>query len=415
MGAGRGEGQGKRNAAGAGGCNRRRKRYTLGMTIMEPPPQERLAGEPMPPLHLDSLVIEGFRGIDLLEIPRLGRVTLLAGKNGIGKTTVLEAVHAYAHNGDPSGLANMLMLRREWAEDVFLPQHNAPVPDWESLFTGRIGGRAEIGPKDAARLVIEDYVLSTDEEIARIMHLTQVTGPQPDSRKALKVTHGQAQYVAPLLPVRGENIYPMKWYSVASDDREIDCELLPPVDIAFSHEIALYQAWDQSIKKNKERLIENAVKLALDSDIEDIHVTGDMNTGGRKIMVKLALHNERVPLHSMGQGPVRLFQIATVLIKNSNGILLIDEAENGLHYTVQRDFWRMVLQTAQDNNVQVLATTHSADCIRGFAEAANENKEVEGVLYRLSRKGGPLRAVEYDEHELAIYAERMAEQYLELR
>ena len=46
-------------------------------------------------LHLDSLYISGFRGIPKLEIPRLGRVTLLAGKNGVGKTTVLDAVRMY--------------------------------------------------------------------------------------------------------------------------------------------------------------------------------------------------------------------------------------------------------------------------------------------------------------------------------
>ena len=43
-------------------------------------------------LHVPSLRIEGFRGIDSLTINRLGRVTLLAGRNGTGKTTVLDAV-----------------------------------------------------------------------------------------------------------------------------------------------------------------------------------------------------------------------------------------------------------------------------------------------------------------------------------
>ena len=46
--------------------------------------------------HLQSLSIEGFRGIKELSIPRLGRATLLAGRNGVGKTTVLAAVRGYA-------------------------------------------------------------------------------------------------------------------------------------------------------------------------------------------------------------------------------------------------------------------------------------------------------------------------------
>ncbi len=101
-----------------------------------------------------------------------------------------------------------------------------------------------------------------------------------------------------------------------------------------------------------------------------------------------------------------MFQIATALVNCKDGFLLIDEASNLLHYTVQRDFWRMVLQAAQANNLQVIATTHSADCIRGFAEAANENEDVEGVLVRLSRKGGPLRAVMYDEEDMVTVAEQ---------
>ena len=50
-------------------------------------------------LHLPDLTIKGFRGIKDLSLPRLGRVTLLAGKNGVGKTTVLEAVSIFASRG----------------------------------------------------------------------------------------------------------------------------------------------------------------------------------------------------------------------------------------------------------------------------------------------------------------------------
>ena len=53
-------------------------------------------------LHLPSLVIRNFRGIDELTIPRLGRVTLLTGKNGVGKTTVLDAVRVWAIEGAAS-------------------------------------------------------------------------------------------------------------------------------------------------------------------------------------------------------------------------------------------------------------------------------------------------------------------------
>ena len=103
---------------------------------------------------------------------------------------------------------------------------------------------------------------------------------------------------------------------------------------------------------------------------------------------------------------MRLFSVALAIANSRDGFLLIDEAENGIHYTLQRDFWRMVLQAAQENNGQVIATTHSSDCIRGFAQAAIESGEVEGVLFRLSSQDGVLRAVEYSEEELLTAAKQ---------
>ena len=64
-------------------------------------------------LHLQSLLIEAFRGIGELSIPRLGRATLLAGRNGVGKTTVLDAVRVYASRARLAALSELLMGREE--------------------------------------------------------------------------------------------------------------------------------------------------------------------------------------------------------------------------------------------------------------------------------------------------------------
>ena len=127
---------------------------------------------------------------------------------------------------------------------------------------------------------------------------------------------------------------------------------------------------------------------------------------GRRALVRLKGHKQPVPLRSLGDGALRLFGVALALANSHGGFLLIDEAENGIHYSLQRDFWRMVLRTAQENDVQVLATTHSWDCIKGFAQAATQSEDADGVLVRLSRQYGDLRAVEYSEEDLAIAAEQ---------
>ena len=122
-------------------------------------------------------------------------------------------------------------------------------------------------------------------------------------------------------------------------------------------------------------------------------------------MVKAGGQDYPVPLRSLGDGAVRCFAVALALAKSADGFLLIDEAENGIHHSIQAKFWNMVLQTAERNNVQVIATTHSWDCVVGFAQAANELEDVAGLLVRLERPPAGLRPITYDESRLKNISE----------
>jgi AAA15 family ATPase/GTPase len=47
-------------------------------------------------------------------------------------------------------------------------------------------------------------------------------------------------------------------------------------------------------------------------------------------------------LKSMGDGITRLFQIILSLVNAKDGLLLIDEFENGLYWSVQPKVWDIV-------------------------------------------------------------------------
>jgi predicted ATPase len=154
----------------------------------------------------------------------------------------------------------------------------------------------------------------------------------------------------------------------------------------------------------------------MDDGIERVAMVGDeevlrYRAMGRRVVVKLRDHARPVPLKSLGDGVTRLFAAALALANSRDGFLVVDEAENGIHYSVQRDFWRMILRAAHKYNVQVLATTHSSDCVNGLARAAIEFDDALGVYVRLEREGGQVRAVEYTEEEL----ETVADQGIEVR
>lgn len=101
---------------------------------------------------LPDLRIRAFRGIGELTIPRLGRVTLLAGRNGVGKTTVLDAVRLYAARGRRIALARLVERREGLSAAPDGRGRTASPLDFGTLFHGRDRSRAgtiRIGPVDA--------------------------------------------------------------------------------------------------------------------------------------------------------------------------------------------------------------------------------------------------------------------------
>ena len=173
--------------------------------------------------------------------------------------------------------------------------------------------------------------------------------------------------------------------------------------------------WDSiTLTDDEDRAVE-ALRMGLGEAVQRVAMIGEegnrLRGHGRRVIVKLGGHGRPVPLKSLGDGATRLFGVAVALANSRNGFLLMDEAENGIHYSVHRDYWRLVLRTARANNTQVLATTHGWDCIRGFAQAAMENTDAEGVLVRLEKEEERVRAIEYTESEL----ETAAQQGIEVR
>ncbi len=379
-------------------------------------------------LHLPDLTIKGFRGIEELSIPRLGRVTLLAGRNSVGKTTVLDAIRVYAARGRFSALDRILRGREEVLlgsdedSDIFFE------PDWTSLFYGRnvsASSHISIGPtKDSEQLHIRTAYLTEDE------HLFQATLPLLDSdsltddtMSALKIIFQGRVHIIPWV------ISPSTM-GATSISRRIRNELvhrglgrrsgeenLPPQVICQSlgpgllSNVELAGFWESVALTSYEDRAVQSLGLIFGTQVERVAVIGAEprtrnRSSGPKAVVKLKGHDRPVPLRSLGDGALRLFGVALAIANSRGGFLLIDEAENGIHYTLQKDFWRMVLQAAQENNVQVIATTHSGDCIKGFAQASMESKSVEGVLFRLSTQDGALSAVEYSEEELLTAAKQ---------
>lgn len=145
--------------------------------------------------------------------------------------------------------------------------------------------------------------------------------------------------------------------------------------------------WDAIALSDLENDVTAALRM-ISPEITAVSMVGTQSRGVSRIAIARSTAFSRpVPLRSYGDGVNRLFGIALSLVNAKGGLLLIDEFENGMHYTVQTEVWRAMFRIAKALDVQIFATSHSWDSIEAFQKAAAGNPEDNAVLIRLSRLG----------------------------
>jgi len=371
-------------------------------------------------LHLPDLSITNFQGIQRLSINKLGRVNLIAGLNGVGKTTLLEAVRTYANRGAPDVFQQLLLSREELTEAIDEDRDPIMAPDYSALFYGRSAipeQSISIGPKSGKNILRIETV--SIDELPEIQQ-ERFSKIYSDAIHALKVTYQDSESILPWLSGASDSddfryvsrgLRQAKQLGLDLHDMPtpIRCESLGPGLISSQ---VLSRYWDKVTLHPEEGLALKAIKI-MRQQIERIAVVGDDNRyfrrSGRRVVAKIQGYEKPVPLKSLGEGITRVFATSLALAISHNGFLVIDEVENGIHFSVLKRFWSMVLNASQEYNVQVFATTHSFDCIKAFSRAASELDGSKGTLIRLDGENGIIQAVEYTEEDLEIASDQSIE------
>lgn len=353
---------------------------------------------------LTRFCIENFRTFRRLELPRLGLVNLIVGKNNTGKTMLLEALKLYSGRGSNTVLQDLLADREEFERTPPIPlEVNMPIPRFASLFHGRMLGEntppirlgSSLGTEPELKVQPIQLVQNADKEFEaydpqqengrlridtpRVLGLAIYFGadevrilPPTPLTEVWRLTKS----LSPLLSMRHRQKSPTSTLIPASG--------LTPEAISYW--------WDSvTLTDAEERIVDCLRILAPVKRISLVERPGSL--GQRMVVLKLEGERDPIPLGSFGDGMRKMFGFALGLeAARESKMLLIDEIENGIHYSVHPSLFRFVLQAAQRNDVQVFATTHSWDCVMGFQQALSEHPDIDAVAIRLYNEGDQIGA-----------------------
>lgn len=379
---------------------------------------------------ITSLEIKNFRSLQEFKVKKLGRVNLIVGKNNSGKSSVLEALRIYAGNANVNLLQSISEEHdEEYLIDEIEHQGSADVKlPFEDFFTGRSfpndDTEISIGEVDSevdvlkikhACVVKETFTLTEDdgEKVTRIK--TRIL-----KKSELEETEGEVLDAIIVSKGNGRDLFFIELNKNELHRRRIQskeeknskpCSYVPTQFISMDE---LAEKWDEIIFTEAESVIKDALKIIL-PDFENLGFVenkyrrlrrvNSINTSSRKAVVKISGIPGQVPLNSLGDGMLRVLQLVLKAFSAKNGFLLIDEFENGLHYSVQEKIWSLLFELSNKLNIQVFATTHSWDCIESFSKVSLAKKDIDGVLFRIGKsirksENNKVIATVFDEDQL---------------
>jgi AAA15 family ATPase/GTPase len=364
-------------------------------------------------LHLNSLEIQNFRPFQHLKIERLGRVNLIVGKNSVGKSSVLDAIHLYDEHGSPLLLQQILKAHNElntkrfkngWGNTI-----ETQLSVLKNLFFDRkldlkVSPIIHIGEISSAKKQVNirlgPYVLKNVDFTDKLRLSIDEFDLTDKAPLAFVVQYGTDEpRISRLDRIRDFDIY---------DESPSTSGIF--VTTGGLSETLIGDLWDAIILSTAENEVVKALRI-IHPGVERVAVKPNSASSQTQyeVVVKLKELDEPLPLRSLGDGMNRVFGITLALVNSANGFLLIDEIENGLHYSVQLEVWKLIFEVARRLNVQVFATTHNWDCIEAFQEAAAADDHSEGMLIRLENKAGRMVTTLFDEDDLAIVTQNEIE------
>lgn len=334
-----------------------------------------------------SITIKNFRCFEDLTINQIERINLIGGMNNIGKTALLEAIYLMTSLNSIE-----IPLKLNFDRGVFNPKTFDVEEICEWLFYQKKANKAiKIEVIDEQDIKSELKLSLEKSASPRLFPLT-LTSNRRRTLKDLQLEFKTAdqkplQFTLFLFPDKEEP--DMARLGIDRPDQspeDFEIPPFPPSDF-ISSRLRISPTEDAEKfsfleAQNKQDEVVSILNV-LEPRLKRLSV---LVSGGIPIINGDIGANYLIPISLMGEGISRLLSIVLSIMNTPGGTVLIDEIENGIHYSVLPKIWASIAAASQRFNTQIFATTHSQECINAAHEAFADLASYDFRYFRLERE-----------------------------
>lgn len=330
---------------------------------------------------LSSFTAVRYRGIDGLSLPRLTAANLVTGANGVGKTALLEAVWLFMGRYSPMLLWNANVHRsshavldpiRRLSSDPLELRGSESGMDHDVRWTfervTHVARPVTVGGATGERVAQLPVVGRIDTYLDGELAKGTIGGMQPTHAGMVMHENPATSAVRPNCVIEGTR------FQLETPDEYL-------------------QRYSDIVRESGKQELTSAINLMLPMVTGVEILTGET---GESYLSGVTADGKQLPLHDLGGGVIRLCRLLLSFSACRDGLLLADEIENGIHHSSSREVWNRARRWMREWRVQLVATTHSAECLEA-AMAAYADAPDELSIHKLFKNGatGSVEAVTF--------------------
>lgn len=316
---------------------------------------------------LKNIDIQNYRAIKHISLNNFANINIFTGAANAGKSSILEAVY-FLCNVNMDTLNNILKIRNFTDEkDMF----SALFYDYNTKNNIKING------------IIDDDITCSISSGNSIVY-----DSLDNWLNLIKI-----DYNIDFLGVS---------YSAFLDNNlklqmKLDNNFFPPDYSAeylasFSNYDTLKNNLAKILVNNNSKKLLNKYLKEFDDNIEDIMFIGNI------ISVSYKYLSNAVNIKSMGKGFYTYLTILSAVLSGSK-IIIIDEIENGIHFSLMKKLIDNIINISKENNIQFFISTHSKEFLEIFNNQI-QKADINIKLYNIYDKDKIINAIEYNKDQI---------------
>ena len=335
---------------------------------------------------IESFEVEGFRSLRHLQLDGLTTINLIVGKSAAGKTALLEAIRVGL--GATPTVAWTVSHQRGVPIAVPLnPTKEQFEATWRPLFFDFKTDQT-----------IKFKIVDSEKRTASLEIFFDTDRPVTPFPNAAVAIPGQQIFTNTIVPLSFRRI------DFAGEPSSLDATVhqqqhgqlhlqqgpeLGPVSEFFS------STWQSNATQVANWFSQLRISQQADDIIKIVHasfpeiksLSSESPFGVPSIYASVNHRSQLMPLGLLSAGINKFVSLMIAIRTLRNGVVLIDEIENGMYFRMFPSLWRAVYKFAKENNTQIFVTSHSLECLRGAADVIDKHASDFSLIQIINEDG----------------------------